>query len=175
VACLVEEGYARTTTTAIQDRAGVSRGALTHQFRSKNELLTAAIAHLAHIRRSELVAAAVASEAGDRIDAGLRLLWQTFNTDLFQAAVELWVASRTDDDLYAVLIESERAIARAYSGNAVAIFGPVAEAKGFAAALDSVVIHMRGAAITDILRRSSRTGQTIAECRAIVDAAVGGS
>jgi AcrR family transcriptional regulator len=50
IACLIDHGYHGATTTAIQERAGVSRGALTHQFPSKNELLAAAIVHLADVR-----------------------------------------------------------------------------------------------------------------------------
>ena len=39
VACLVESGYAGTTTLTIQARAGVSRGRLLHHFPSKETLL----------------------------------------------------------------------------------------------------------------------------------------
>ncbi|WP_261559284.1 helix-turn-helix domain-containing protein [Frankia tisae] len=39
---LFEDGYARTTTVAIQTRAGVSRGRLLHHFPSREDLLVAA-------------------------------------------------------------------------------------------------------------------------------------
>ncbi len=174
VACLIEHGYAGTTTTAIQERAGVSRGALTHQFPSKNELLAAAIVHLAGVRAAEMVESATAMPtAADPLEAGLRALWATFNTDLFAAAIELWVASRTDDELHETLIAAEREIARQYQQTGAAMFAGVADRPGFGRGMESVVIHMRGAALTGILRRSAKDAETIAECLAIMRSALG--
>jgi len=45
--CLLELGYANTTTTLISERAGVSRGAQLHHFPTKAELVAAAVEHLA--------------------------------------------------------------------------------------------------------------------------------
>nr|WP_256788190.1 helix-turn-helix domain-containing protein [Frankia sp. AvcI1] len=50
---LFEDGYARTTTVAIQTRAGVSRGRLLHHFPSREDLLVAAAQHLAGERIEE--------------------------------------------------------------------------------------------------------------------------
>ena len=172
ITCLIEHGYAGTSTTAIQERAGVSRGALTHQFPSKNELLAAAILHLSEIRRAEMRARMKTAVGADPVESGLRVLWATFNTDIFQAAIELWVASRTDDDLHAVLIDAEREIARAYTADGEILFGEIARRPGFAEGMESVVTHMRGAALTDILRRSTKTEQTIRECSEILLAAL---
>lgn len=171
--CLIEAGYGGTTTTAIQARAGVSRGALTHQYPSKNDLLAAAIVHLAEVRAAEMLDSARRARASsDPLEHGLRVLWRTFNTDLFQAAIELWVASRTDDELHAVLIDAEREIARQYHRAGAELFGSLAEDPGFARGMESVVTHMRGAALTNILRRSSRDDDTVAECVAIIRSAL---
>lgn len=171
--CLIEVGYRGTTTTAIQERAGVSRGALTHQYPSKNDLLAAAISHLAEVRATEMLESArQAPDPGDPLQHGLRILWRTFNTDLFHAAIELWIASRTDDDLHEVLIDAEREIARQYHQAGAELFGDLAQNPGFARGMESVVTHMRGAALTNILRRSPRDKDTIAECEAIIHAAL---
>lgn len=174
IACLIEHGYGGTTTTAIQERAGVSRGALTHQFPSKNELLAAAIVHLAEVRAAEMLASASQKPASsiEPVEAGLRALWATFKTDLFQGAIELWIASRTDDGLHATLIEAEREIARQYNRAGELLFGDAAHRDGFARGMESVVIHMRGAALTGVLRRSSKDEETIAECLAIMRTAL---
>src|ERR1700682_6556937 len=44
--CLVEKGYANTTTRRIAERAGVTPGALQHHFASKAELLSEAVRHI---------------------------------------------------------------------------------------------------------------------------------
>lgn len=45
--CLIEFGYANTTTARVAERAGVSRGAQVHHFTTKTALLAEAIRHLA--------------------------------------------------------------------------------------------------------------------------------
>ena len=54
VDCLVERGWAGTTTTLVADRARVSRGAQLHHYRTKSALLIAAVEHLAERRSAEL-------------------------------------------------------------------------------------------------------------------------
>src|SRR5882672_9007518 len=51
--CLTELGYARTTTTEIAERGGVSRGAQLHHFPTKAELVTEAVEHLFERRNEE--------------------------------------------------------------------------------------------------------------------------
>ena len=45
--CLVERGWAGTTTTEVAERAGVSRGAQLHHFPTRVALVTSAVRHLA--------------------------------------------------------------------------------------------------------------------------------
>src|SRR5687767_4439256 len=54
VECLVDLGYAKTTTTEVVRRAGVSRGAQVHHFPTKADLVQNAVVHLASKRREEL-------------------------------------------------------------------------------------------------------------------------
>ena len=54
VACLVELGYGGTTTAAVAERAGVSRGAQLHHYGTRQRLMGAAVEHLA-ARRLEWV------------------------------------------------------------------------------------------------------------------------
>src|SRR3954464_2789270 len=51
VACLIEDGYAHTTTSRVAERAGVSRGAHLHHFQTRTSLVAAAIAPLSCPRR----------------------------------------------------------------------------------------------------------------------------
>lgn len=100
IECLQELGYARTSTTEIARRAGVSRGAQLHQFPTKVELVTSAVAHLFERRRAEFVAAFAKIPADShRATAAIDLLWTMVQGTTFDAWLELVVASRTDDEL----------------------------------------------------------------------------
>ena len=104
VDCLIELGYAGTTTTLISERAGVSRGAQLHHFPTKAELVAAAVEHLATRLGEDLQQQAAALPAdGDRVTAAIDLLWSRFSGPLFPAWLELWVAARTDPELAASL------------------------------------------------------------------------
>lgn len=55
VECLVTYGYAGTTTHRVAELAGVTRGAQIHHFRAKEDLVIAAIEHLAEQRARAVV------------------------------------------------------------------------------------------------------------------------
>jgi AcrR family transcriptional regulator len=111
--CLVERGWSGTSTTLVSERAGVSRGAQLHHFPTKNDLVIAAVEHIATVRRDELAAAAAALPAGERRTRQvLALLGEHFTADVFSAALELWVAARTDPQLLAALEPLERQTGR---------------------------------------------------------------
>lgn len=109
VSCLIDHGYAGTTTVAIQKRAAVSRGALMHHFPSREQLVIAALHHLRETRLEMLRERAKALPAdGDRFRQVIDLLWEGFDDPHFFAALELWTAARTDPTLHAALYEAER-------------------------------------------------------------------
>ena len=95
--CLAELGYARTTTTEIAERGGVSRGAQLHHFPTKAELVTEAVAYLFE-RRDEEFRAAFAKLPADaeRGAAAVNILWSMVSGTTFHAWLELAVAARTD-------------------------------------------------------------------------------
>jgi AcrR family transcriptional regulator len=104
VACLFELGYARTSTTEIAERAGVSRGAQLHHFPTKAELVTAAVEHLFERRHQEFVTRMATLPAGaDRAASAIDLLWSMFSGPTFYAWLELAVAARTDPELRAAV------------------------------------------------------------------------
>src|SRR3954463_1876851 len=86
IGCLVEDGYANTTTARVAERAGVSRGAHLHHFQTRDALLAAAADHLTAKRGEHLLAAADELPDGpDRIARGLDLLWASYANPLYQA------------------------------------------------------------------------------------------
>ncbi|MCW2855842.1 MAG: transcriptional regulator, TetR family [Marmoricola sp.] len=111
--CLVDCGWSRTSTTLVSQRAGVSRGAQLHHFPTKNDLVIAAVEHLALLRRDELAqAAATLPDGPARTRAVLEMLGEHFTSDVFVAALELWVAARSDPTLLAALGPFEQVTGR---------------------------------------------------------------
>jgi len=110
--CVIDYGYAGTTTTRVADRAGVSRGAQVHHFPTKAELVAQAVAHLARKRAVELGRGVKDLPPGrGRVEAALDLLWQSHHGPLFEAVLELWLAARTDEELRAALVPLEEEVA----------------------------------------------------------------
>jgi AcrR family transcriptional regulator len=171
--CLIELGYAGTTTNEVQQRAGVSRGALTHHFAAKADLLIAAMDSLyddfsASIR--EVVPTLPAGQA--RIRPAIRLLWDRFNGPLFFAAMELWSAARTDPELRAALLPHERRLGRQLRSLAVEVFGAELAAHPAADSVYQVLMtSMRGQAMSYALRPgASREGPHLQHWFDLVDA-----
>jgi AcrR family transcriptional regulator len=129
VDCLVELGWAGTTTTVVSRRAGVSRGAQLHHFPSKQALVVAAVEHLTDRRRDDMRAAADELPDDGRIRRALDLLAAQFVSPVFFAALELWVAARTDAELRESVGPLERRIGRETHAFALELLG-VDEARG---------------------------------------------
>ncbi|GAB4583359.1 TetR/AcrR family transcriptional regulator [Nocardia sp. NPDC127526] len=97
IECLVEYGYAGTTTPRVAERAGVTRGAQVHHFGAKEDLVVAAISHLAQRRTEAAMQELSRIKVGaDPVTTVLDSLWELHQGPLFIAAMELWVAGRTD-------------------------------------------------------------------------------
>jgi AcrR family transcriptional regulator len=113
IECLSELGYARTTTVEIVRRAGVSRGAHLHHFRTKEELVTSAVEHIFALREREFRVAFSQVPAGPgRAAAAVDLLWSMFRGSTFDAWLEVSVAARTDPALRRIV----QAITRRFAG-----------------------------------------------------------
>ena len=113
VDCLVEHGWSGTTTTLVSRRAGVSRGAQLHHFPTKNDLVVAAVEHLSELRGEELRRAARDLPSGKRrTRAVLEMFADHFTGPVFTAALELWVAARTDEALHLAVVPLEQRVGR---------------------------------------------------------------
>jgi len=113
VDCLIDRGYAGTTTLEVAARAGLSRGAQLHHFPTRTELVVSAVSHLAKRRAEELSEQASALGPGPgRIDELLEVVWASLSGPLFYASLELWIAARTDTDLHEHVYEFQRGVSR---------------------------------------------------------------
>ncbi|PRY35603.1 TetR/AcrR family transcriptional regulator [Umezawaea tangerina] len=148
VECLAEEGYQATTTSRIQQRAGVSRGSLLHQFPVRDDLLVAAMKHLAAERTDEIARFGETS-SGD-LDDVIDALWDTYHGPLFTASRELWFAAAHNPDLAAAIAPHEHALMKVIREHVLpALFGADRAAHPAYGDLTALLISsMRGVALT---------------------------
>lgn len=151
ISCLVEFGFSGASTPVIAKRAGVSRGAQTHHFPTRTALVTAAVEHLADRRAAEIQRfAAELPDDADRVPAALDMLWASFGDELYQAMLELWIASRTDTELRAHVAATERRIGRQVAALVAELLGPeISEHPEFPARVQFALAELRGMAILD--------------------------
>jgi AcrR family transcriptional regulator len=158
---LVEHGYAGTTTQRIQERAHVSRGAMLHHFGSKADLIVAATHHIADIRLARI--RDIATHADGHPDALRRVIHaicESMTGPPFQAAMELWTASRTDPELRAALLPSERKLGRALRE----IFDHVAgldDPELARTRFESLMALVRGLEVTRVMRDDERIANAV--------------
>ncbi len=99
--CLVEQGYAASSTIAISRRAGVSQGALFRHFPTRYDLMVAVAGEVG----DGLIASygerfrALAEVEKNKARLALRLLRENCRARINQAWFELLMAARTDDEL----------------------------------------------------------------------------
>lgn len=167
IECLIDEGYASTTTQAVALRAGLSRGAHLHHFQTRNALVAAAVEALAQRWLGELRAATAGLPEGpDRTLAGLDLLWAHYASPLYQGALDLWTDARSDDELRGILLEVERLLDRETLELAHVLFPEVAETGEFEELIQFAVATVRGLATLDLLHPGGeRNRQQWAHCR----------
>jgi AcrR family transcriptional regulator len=162
IECLVEYGYAGTTTARVADLAGLSRGAQLNYFPSKAALVAAAVAHLADRRMEEMRALVAAlPEDADRVPALVDVLWDAHQGEIFDATLELWVAARTDSELRTALVALERHVTKAAMLTAAEVIADRASQPGFRDDLEFALATVRGLA----LLRVSSGGQSRAVAR----------
>jgi AcrR family transcriptional regulator len=152
VECLVELGWAGTTTTVVAQRAGVSRGAQLHHYPTRAELVVAAVEHVGRARAAEIVESAGGLPAGPRrTEAALGLLAGFYCGPLFAAALELWVAARTDEQLRVVVAPLETQLGREAHKVAVELLGADEARPGVRELIQATLDLLRGLGLAGVL------------------------
>lgn len=162
IECLVDLGYSGTTIAAACRRAGVSPASFRHRFGTKSQAFLVVVDYLTAKRERDLRWTASQLEADeDRVGAVIELLWAGFTSRLFGAAIELWVAARSDERLWLALRQVERALARR-NRQMVAEMVDLDQYPNLDRALEQVTYLMRGAAVADLLRSEPDPDRTAA-------------
>jgi len=171
VDCLVERGFAGTSTTLVSERAGVSRGAQLHHFPTKNDLVLAAVDHLTAVRGAELAAAAEQLPSGPRrTRAVLQMLGDHFTSPVFTAALELWVAARTDPHLLAALSPLEQRVGRETHRLTVELLGADETRPGTRELIQATLDLVRGLGLANtITDDTKRRGRILDDWATVLD------
>jgi AcrR family transcriptional regulator len=157
VECLVERGWTGTTTVLVAERAGVSRGAQLHHFRTRGELVAAAVEYVGAQSVAAMVErAASLPQGGDRTAAVVTFIVDFYISSLFTAALELWVAARTDAELTDLVVGLEGRLGREMHRITVGLLDADERTPGIRAAVQATLDLARGLALANLLTDDSR-------------------
>lgn len=162
VDCLVDHGWSGTTTTVVAARAGVSRGAQVHHYPTKAALVLAAVEHLTERRAEGLRAEAAAlPPSPDRLDRVVDMLAAAFTGPLYLAALEVWVAARTEPDLREALVPLEARVGREMHRLTVDLLGADERRPGVREAVQATLDLLRGLGVASLLSDDSTRRRTL--------------
>ena len=122
--CLERYGYAQTTMQLIAEVADISRGAMTHHYASKQELISAVIDYLFYRRMAIFTKRIGSLTEKQRVDEnlGIEQAWEGYFTREYKAYLELKVAARTDDELRDIFLPKAQRYERLWRNDLPRVF-----------------------------------------------------
>jgi AcrR family transcriptional regulator len=147
--CLIKYGWSGTTTTLVAETAGVSRGAQLHHYPTKDALVLAAVDHLTQRRAAEI--RAEADRGAGSVAHVVDLLAAAFTGPLFNAALEVWVAARTDVAMREALVPLEAKLGRDLFRLTVDLLGADESQPEVRPAIQATLELMRGLGVASLL------------------------
>lgn len=174
VACLAEHGWAGSTVSVVAERAGVSRGAAQHHFRTREELFTAAVEYVAEERSAALrgLFPEGAAAGADRT-AVVAALVDLYTGPLFRAALQLWVAASNEDQLGPRVAELEARVGRETHRIAVELLGADESVPGVRETVQGLLDMARGLGLANLLTDDGgRRKRVVVEWGRLVDEAL---
>lgn len=172
VSCLAEHGWSGSTVAVVCARAGVSRGAAQHHFPTREELFTAAIAHMAEqwltaVRERAL---ALPRQGPDRTSAVVDMLVAVHTGPLFRAALHLWTAAAAEEPLRPWVAALEARIGREAHRLAVDFLGADESRPGVRETVQATLDMARGLGLANLLSDdSARRDRIVRQWAAVLD------
>lgn len=151
VRCLRERGYAATTTLLVAAEAGVSRGAMLHQFPTKADLMTYVVesAFEQEMVAYETLYAAI-PDPRDRVFAIPEIIWQVLSRPASVAVLEILQGSRSEPEMIERLKPLLAGITRAARRRLAPLFEGV-DFNGMGPEMRLVVWAARGLSISQAI------------------------
>lgn len=157
ITCLNRSGYSATTVSTVAEEAGVSRGAMTHQFPAKTDLMVAVV-EAVFLDDSAMYNQSV--EEMDPVEWLLALpetMWRVMSRPSGIAVMEILLASRSDSDLAEKLSKAQSQIdtrAHKWSGERIRAAGIEPHPEG-EAIHELYVAAVRGLALEAVVTRNT--------------------
>lgn len=173
VDCLASVGWAGTTVAVVAERAGVSRGAAQHHFRTREELVTAAVEYGTEVRLAQTQAHL--AELADRDERPstlqvLTVLAELSTSPLFVASLHLWVAASSDSSLRDQVVSLEARVGRETHRLTVAALGADEGRPGVRETVQATLDMIRGLGLAALLTDdSARRGRLLAQWSRVLD------
>ncbi len=99
ITCLFRTGYTNTTVSAVADEAGVSRGAMTHHFKAKTDLMLAVVQSVFESDSVVYNASIDELEPARWLERLPQTMWGVMSRPSGVAVMEIMLASRSEPDL----------------------------------------------------------------------------
>ncbi|WP_435884705.1 TetR/AcrR family transcriptional regulator, partial [Streptomyces toxytricini] len=155
ITCLAEHGWAGSTVAVVAERAGVSRGAAQHHFRTREDLFTAAVEFMAEERSAALLRERRRAEAAGGGPAGraavVEALVDLYTGPMFRAALQLWVAASHEEQLRPRVAELEARLGRETHRMAVQLLGADESVPGVRETVQGFLDMARGLGLANVL------------------------
>ncbi|UYV36247.1 TetR/AcrR family transcriptional regulator [Rhodobacteraceae bacterium D3-12] len=136
---MVEKGFSRVTTPLVAKRAGVSRGALTHYFASREELIVYAIDHhLTRVNERLFAFAEQIPEGKEDASEIVDYLWDTMSNGLFFMTMEFLPEARINKGFHDALIP----VVKEFHEGLDAIWNAFAQGHGLESQRAATVLNM---------------------------------
>jgi AcrR family transcriptional regulator len=175
VSCLAELGWSGATVWVVAVRAGVSRGATQHYFPTREDLVTAALEHMAEVRLAEILREAARLPAGGehRTRDVVGLLVGLYTGPLFRAALQVWAAAAASEQLRDLVRPLEARLGREAHKVAIELLGADESRPGVHEAVQATLDLARGLGLADTLADDSRRrDRIVSQWATMLDAAI---
>jgi AcrR family transcriptional regulator len=157
IECLASLGWNGSTVAVVAERAGVSRGAAQHHFPTREELVTAAVEYVADERLTRLRSHVADLPTGPgRTQAVIDMVDHMYTGPLFRAALQLWVAASSDEQLRAQVVPLEAHVGRETHRVALELLGVDESVPGVRETVQATLDMARGLGLANLLTDDSR-------------------
>ena len=161
IRCLHTHGYSATTTMLVAEEAGVSRGAMLHQFRTKADLMTfvvEAVFEQEVVAYNELMGGI--ADPRDRLLAYPETVWTVLSRPSGVAVLEILQGSRSDATLREMLQPTQARIERE-ALNFTRLAATEEDRAGAMALMRLIVWAVRGLSVAEVLDPQHNVGGSI--------------